>query len=200
MYDDELETIGVFAFDEFADHLLEQGVQVSPAQLHGCLCGLLCAGAPGESEFGLSAVSQALDFDPHGELADRIMQLYTVSAAALRDDEFTFQPLLPDDEVDIAERTSALAAWCDGFLAGFAFFGAGAEVRGGAVSQEASEVLSDIAAMAGAEAADDDEDESENSYAELVEYLRVAVLNVFVETAAREPDRDRDDTRGHPLH
>lgn len=33
-----------FDFDEIADHLLEQGPERSPSELHGALCGLL-AGA-----------------------------------------------------------------------------------------------------------------------------------------------------------
>jgi yecA family protein len=201
LYDDELDTVGVFDFDEFANHLLDQGVHASPAQLHGCLTGLLCAGAPTEAEYGLDAVAQALDIDPHGELANRIMQLFCVTAAALQDDDFTFNPLLPDDDAEIAERTAALASWCEGFLTGFAYLIAGEDARGGAVSQEASEVLSDIAAMAQAETGDyEDEDEAENSFAELVEYLRVAVVNVFMERGARRQDEEGADERGHPLH
>ena len=34
-----------FDFEELANHLLEQGLEASPAELHGCLCGLLAAGA-----------------------------------------------------------------------------------------------------------------------------------------------------------
>jgi yecA family protein len=201
MYDDQTDAVGVFDFDEFADHLLDQGVQASPAQLHGCLSGLLCAGAPSEPEYGLDAVSQALHVDLYGELANRIMQLFTVTAAALQDDEFTFQPLLPDDDAEIAERTAELANWCEGFLTGFAYLVAGEDASGGALSQDASEVLSDIAAMAQAQLGDsEDEDEAENSFAELVEYLRVAVVNIFMESGTDQQDEQGTDERGQPLH
>jgi yecA family protein len=185
MYDDLPDAVVVFDFDEFADHLLDQGVMASPSQLHGCLCGLLGGGAPAQPEYGLDALAQALDLELHGELASRIMQLYTVTEAALQDEEFTFYPLLPDEEEEIALRTAALASWCDGFLAGFTYVIAAQEKNGGALSPEAGEVLRDIAAMAQAEPAEDEsEDEIEDSYIELVEYLRVAVVNVFMDNRA----------------
>jgi uncharacterized protein len=183
MHDNLYDEVGVFDFDEFADHLLDQGLEASPSQLHGCLSGLLGAGAPVEPEYGLDALAQSLNLNLHGELADRLMQLYAVTAAALQDEEFTFLPLLPSDDEEIGLRTAALANWCEGFLAGFAFRIAGDEAVVGALSPEAGEVLRDIGAMAQAEAgADEDEDDAENNFSELVEYLRVAVVNVFLES------------------
>ena len=203
MYDDMFEEVGVFDFDELANHLLEQGLEASPSLLHGCLSGVLAAGAPLQAEFGLDALCQSLDLVLHGELAGRVMQLYTVTAAALQDDEFTFHPLLPEDDEDIAERTEAMANWCKGFLAGFAQMSAAADKLGG-LSQDSSEVLTDIAAMA--QAAVDDggeegaEESSEESYMELVEYLRFAVLNVFTESQASSPDRKPPPDGEPPLH
>jgi hypothetical protein len=158
--------------------------------MHGCLSGLLSAGAPQEPEYGLDALVQALNLDFHGELAVRIMQLYTVTASALQDEEFSFHPLLPDDEDEIVSRTAALASWCEGFLAGFAYRLAGEETPAGSLSEEAAEVLRDIAAMAQAEAgSDENEDDAEDSFSELVEYLRVAVVNIFLDSSAAVSER-----------
>jgi len=201
MYDDLPEEVGVFDFDEFANHLLDQGVLASPSQLHGCLCGLLGAGAPAQPEYGLDALAQALDLEVHGELASRIMQLYTMTEAALQDEEFTFLPLLPDEEEEIALRTAALASWCDGFLAGVAYVTAAADSSGSALSQETGEILRDIAAMAQAESAEDEsEEEAEDSYMELMEYLRVAVVNVFMDSQATAQDRNLSSATERSLH
>lgn len=182
MFDEQSGAGGVFLFDEFADHLLEQGVDASPSRVHGCLSGLLAAGAPRQAEYGLDALGQALDLALYGELAGRVLELYGATAAAMDDEEFGFHPLLPDEEADIHTRTSAMAGWCSGFLAGFALVSAAAERSGEALSQDSGEVLKDIAAIAGAEVDEDaDEDDSEESYAELVEYLRFAVLNVVMD-------------------
>lgn len=179
MLDHPGEEVEVFDFEELANHLLEQGHDTSPSTLHGCLCGLLAAGAPYQAEAGLSLLSQALDMSIHGELAGQLMQLYQVSAAALVDEEFDFHPLLPDDEVDIVTRTAALAAWASGFLSGFS------QVNRTQVGQDSSEILKDFAAIAVASVdEDEDEDEAEGSYLEVCEYLRFASLNVFMDSRA----------------
>jgi uncharacterized protein YgfB (UPF0149 family) len=137
----------------------------------------------------------------YGELASRVMQLYSVTAAALRDDDFIFHPLLPDDDEEIALRTAALASWCEGFLAGFAYRVAALDAPGGLQSGEIGEVLRDIAAMAQAEAGDyDDEEDAENNFSELVEYLRVAVMNVFLDCGAGGADRAESSETTRPLH
>jgi uncharacterized protein YgfB (UPF0149 family) len=192
MFDESNGEGRVFDFDEFADHLLEQGLQASPAQLHGCISGMICAGGVGEPEAGLAALCQALDLSLHGELAGQAMELYKVSGAAMLDEEFDFHPLLPDDEsTDIEVRTSALAAWCSGFLAGFAQAGTGAGRSTEALSSDTGEILADFAAIAEAGVDEEaQEDESEEQYFDIVEYVRFATLNVFMDcvTGADQPD------------
>lgn len=201
MHDEIPEDIGVFGFDEFADHLLEQGVQVSPAQLHGCISGLLSAGAPAEPEYGLDALEQSLALGLHGEFADRVMQLYTFTALALQDEAFNFQPLMPDDDEELAVRAAALASWCDGFLAGFAYRVAAADVSSLTLSKDVGEILTDIAAMAQAVCTDEEsEDDAEDSYFELVEYLRAAVVNIFLDCGANAELGMPSSGAGHSLH
>ena len=193
MNEDDPADGAVFDFDELADHLLEQGLDNSPSELHGCLCGLLAGRCDARPEAGLAALERALDLTFHGELAERLMQLHAVTAAALQDEEFDFYPLLPDDNTDIEERTSALAGWCRGFLAGFA------ETSAGPTGDDSGEILGDFAAIAEAGVDPDaDEAESEDSLAELTEYLRIAALNVFMDSLARESDSDaRPAPRSH---
>ncbi len=201
MHDEWLDEVPVLDFDEIADHLLEQGALVSPSRVHGCLCGLLSAGATLQPERGLDALADVLDLVAHGELANSVMQLYTVSGAALQDEEFTFLPLLPDDEVDIKQRADALADWCNGFLAGFAYEAAGDDNPGTALSQPSNEALRDIAAFAQVEVdKDEDGEDAEGDYAELVEYLRVAVINIFMDNRNRDPQAGDSSAGGQLLH
>jgi len=186
MYDDQFGKTGVFDFDEFANHLLEQGLQSSPSEIHGCLTGLLAGGAPVEAELALVALTDVLDLNVHGELAGQVMELYTVTASALQDEEFDFHPLLPDDEIDIAERASCLAGWCRGFVGGFALGVAASPKKDLKLSKDAGEVLEDITAFSQADADEVlDDEESEDSYFEIIEYLRFAVLNVHMDCCAR---------------
>ncbi len=173
----------VFDIDEIADHLLEQGISTPPSELHGCLCGLLAAGGAAEAEAGLAELNRALDLDVHGELAERLMQLYMVTALSLQDDEFDFFPLLPDDSCELDQRTAALAAWCRGFIAGYARAVASAGRQRESVAADSSEILRDLAVIAQADVDPEaDREESETSYAELVEYIRIAALNAYLDT------------------
>ena len=183
MFDERDGNVAVFDFDELSDHLLEQGLENSPAELHGCLCGLLAAGASGQPEVGLDALGQVLGMNLHGDLAGQAMQLYTVTAAALEDEAFDFHPLLPADDEEIAVRTEALGQWSRGFLAGFAYETARADRARQTLSTDSSEILKDFAAIAQAEVDEEaGEEESESSYAELIEYLRFAALNVYMDS------------------
>ncbi len=181
----------LFDFDEIANQLLEQGLETSPSELHGCISGLLAGGGDQRAEAGLAGLERALELSLHGELAERLLQLYRVTAAALQDEEFDFHPLLPDDNTAIEERTEALAGWCRGFLAGYA------DASAGPAGSDSSEILRDFAAIA--EAGVDpqaEQEESESSLAELVEYLRFAALNVFMDSLPGETG-DEDAPRAH---
>lgn len=184
---------GLFDFDDIANQLLEQGVDCSPSEIHGALVGILAAGADDDAGAGLDALNRALELDLHGELADQVMQLYAFSSTALQDDTFDFQPLLPDDDDELVLRTEALAQWCRGFLAGYARVIARAGTAGESLPGDSTEVLRDFAAMAQATAdeSDENDEEAENSYAELVEYLRFAALNIYMDSCARGDDRKR---------
>jgi uncharacterized protein YgfB (UPF0149 family) len=172
------------AFDDVALVLASAGSAVHASEAHGCLCGALCARRvylPGEwmeellpdpaPEEGAQVVN--------GPLAD----LFEHSRSVLAGREMEFEPLLPGDAVDLAERVEALAAWVQGFLYGF---GAAGPFPRGTLPAEITEVLSDFAEISragavGAETADLEEE----AYAELVEFVRVGVQLIFDGLAAQ---------------
>ena len=53
-------------FDDFANQLLEQGADQSPAHLHGAICGVLAGAGARDPDYCLAAVSQALELDKPG--------------------------------------------------------------------------------------------------------------------------------------
>lgn len=193
MFDQRPDEFEPVDFDEIANHLLEQGLELSPSELHGCLCGLLAAGGPAEPEWGLAAACEALDLNLFGPLAEETLRLYSISALAFEDEEFDFHPLLPDDDAAIAQRTASLGAWCRGFLAGFARGGSSPDALAGD-SAEAMRDFGEIACAGVDEEAE--EEESEESYAELVEYLRFAALNVYLDSRSALDSRGAAEGRG----
>lgn len=203
MYDDPSGETGIFDFDELANHLVEQGLQSSPSEIHGCVCGLLAAGAAVEPELALAALVDTLDLELRGELAERVMQLFQVSAAALEDEEFDFHPLLPDDETDLDTRVTALSGWCKGFLGGFALVSASASSASeNVLSGDSADALKDFSEIALAKVEDrdrEDEEEGEQSYFDLVDYLRFATLNIYMDSQDKAELRAEDGDH-RPLH
>jgi len=190
-----------FDFEELANQLLEQGCDASPSDLHGCLCGLLAAGAAHDAESGLDALNQALDLDLHGELAQQVMALHVATAAALEDEEFDFHPLLMDDSAELAARTAALAGWCRSFLSGYAHQSAAGARQGEALPGNIAEILQDLAAIADADVEELEEDEeSEKSYAEVAEYIRFAALNAYTDNAHGGADAAGAGQLPGPIH
>lgn len=143
---------------------------VSPSELHGTLCGWLAGGGSDDANWLNNVFADdALPQPPAGGDLDLLKQ---VSAAQFGDRDFGFDLLLPDDDASLSERSDALFDWCRGFLGGFGL-AAGADPP---LSEEGNEALADLANLAAASAEDDGDDEAEAAYAEIEEFVRVAVL------------------------
>ena len=171
-------------FDDYANQLLEQGLQTSPSLLHGGICGVLVGGGERIADHCLAAVSEALEIDIRGELAESSLQLIVASERAMADEDFEFNLFLPDDETEIELRVQALADWCRGFMASFAL--ALTEPEGASLGEEVEEILKDIAAIAAVGFNDEgDAEEAEHSFFEITEYLRFATINLFLDNEAR---------------
>jgi len=169
-------------FDELAD-ILPCGGEAHPSALHGLACGILAAGFSPEPAQWLGQIAGYLDWpenampiDSTGEraLADVLDQ----SLEALESGDFSFQPCLPDDDVySIVERSESLARWCEGFLHGFAAVQL-------PLGEDSRELLGDLTEIARLEIDDDVSlgDETESDYAELCEFVRMAVISLFLDT------------------
>ena len=98
-----------------------------------------------------------------------------------------FALLLPGDDVDLAVRTNALAAWCGGFVSGVGVYEDWLPSKAKQVPQGAStaplqqnsdalEAIADLSQIARASIEGETGSESdEQAYAEIVEYVRIAV-------------------------
>lgn len=158
------------ALEELLDRV---GSAVYPAEAHGLLCGLLCAAREAVHEVWL------MQLVGEGDLVDqdeaRFRAVVDEAASQLADAELGFELVLPEDETPLAERATALGEWCHGFIVGFGL-GQGEE----RVPSEVQEVLEDLTHISQVSAQPEDcqSAEDEESYTELVEYVRVAVLMV----------------------
>ena len=149
--------------------------------LHGVLTGVLCVDGAGPD--AADAAARALAIDAAAVTLDALRAALAQVEARLLDAELAFTPLLPDDDAPLSARVTRLAQWCEAFVDGYST----RDEKRGPVSADASELLLDISAIAGElqpESLGQGEEDDERDYAEIVEFLRVAALNLFGERAS----------------
>lgn len=178
-----------------ASALATCGLSAEPSRFQGALCGALCVRDKSQIDpLGLLAEEPAaVDSEAAQQAVASLTQLRDAVAEALEEGGADLRLMLPDDEsVSLQQRTQALAAWCDGFLFGLASAGTlDLDKR----SEEVREAVSDITHFTQASVEHEDDTEvEEEAYAELVEYLRVAVQLIHVE------HRGKPSPAGAPMH
>lgn len=177
---------------------LESGMDA--IECHGILTGLLCAQGKMEERKWLAIV--APDAAPGNVLAreaETVMEfVMTETFRQLNEPELGFQPLLPTDEEPLRERVEGLGHWCQGFLLGMSEGG----IRDmDALPEDTRELTRDFVEIARAESYSVDEDEGEEdeaAYSDLVEYVRTGVLLINEElNPSKAPPRDEDGITYH---
>lgn len=190
-------------YDRLRDSLAAAGAVVALAELHGGVCGALCAGGPDAARRWLvDSLDDAEAGASPAAVADDLDELIGTSSKMLEEGELEFEPLLPSDDAPLAEQVEALATWCQGFLSGvgstapggrellpaFAALppsmvgAASAAVEGDALG----EILRDFAEISRAGLSEDEEageDQPDFALAEIREYVRVSVQIAFEELA-----------------
>ena len=173
-----------YNFHDFADMFVEMGALGTPSELHGLLCGQLAVGIRFNKDAWLAAVSEHLDMPTIEDEEDQteLVNWYTDTLAQLEGFDFSFTLLLPEDDDLLSERVQSLSHWCAGFLSGF---GLGYDRKTQKINEDITEAMEHLAqisqvSVADWEAEDDDEDEEQN-YTDVMEYVRVVVMMVFGE-------------------
>lgn len=160
-------------------HRIDSAVGASEA--HGWLCGALCV----REGFGAAEWLAGLADDADGAAAagelPTFSELHAETLESLRSEDFSFSPLLPDEDAPLADRVAELAQWCGGFLYGV---GAAGASEAAAKSGEVAEILSDLAEISRAELEPDSgEDSGEADYTELQEFVRAGAQLAWEELA-----------------
>ena len=174
-------------YASFQSVLRRAEADTDAAEVHGFVCGLACVPTPPAEDDWLRALlgEEMPESVSQGECRDALLACRAEVAAQLASTTMTFAPLLPADEEPLGMRSSALAAWCSGFLYALGLGGISdpAELTG-----ESREVLGDLVEFTHMDADPGDGEEEESAYAELVEYVRVGVLLVHDDMVARRGD------------
>ena len=154
--------------------LNQQGVGLTPAEMHGLISGMLCGGNSDSSWQPLihDLTNEGLAFGH--ELAEALRKMHAATSDSLEDDGFLFQLYLPEgDDVSVFDRADALAGWVNHYLLGLGV----TQPKLDKVTGEAGEAIDDLRNIAqlGYDE-DEDQEELEMSLEEIIEYVRVAAL------------------------
>jgi hypothetical protein len=174
---------GALTFDDLQRVLVQAHALTDAAEAHGTLVGALCTTDCSLDDW----LGQIL---PEGRAeataAIRLRAIFDSTCGALGEGTLGFAPLLPPDDAPIGDRTAALGEWCQGFLYGL---GTGPMAEAGALQGDAAEVLRDFTEITHVDVdPEEDDEQNELAYAELVEFVRVGVQLVYAQlTPLREP-------------
>ena len=152
--------------------LVQYDAELSAAEAHGMASGLLAINGKFSNQSWLNELLQNTPLI-NREHNVELIGLFDDTQDVLAHDEFEFELFLPEDEEsDLIERVDALRQWCKGFL-----FGVGFANTATTFSVQTQEILKDVAEITKLDTDIELEDEeAENDFMELTEYLRAAVL------------------------
>ena len=161
--------------------LVQYDGELSAAQAHGMASGLLAVNGKFSNEKWLQELLQ--NTPPlNAEHKVELLGLFDDIQDVLIDDEFEFDLFLPDEEEsDLLERIDGLREWCKGFLLGVGFANTKTNF-----SQQIQEILKDVSEITKLDTdIETFDDDAENDFMELTEYLRAAVLALRDEFSTR---------------
>ena len=172
--------------DELDAALKRCGATWDAGQAHGLLCSRLAVlGA----DAGIGWLDQVLagsdpDDVPRRECEILLDALYACTHHQLSQRQSEFQPLLPDGSDSTIIRAEAIAHWCEGFLHGLVSGSPDVGLKKRLADEPLSDIIKDMLQITRATVDEDTEEETnEAAYADLVEYLRVAVQLTYEELA-----------------
>ncbi|CAA6802975.1 MAG: Unknown protein [uncultured Thiotrichaceae bacterium] len=153
----------------------------SAAEIHGVACGLLVVNVNVDNEVWLKQVFTERDKQNvlQNEIATELNAVLKNIRVQMQDSNLDFVMLLPDDEEVLPDRVDAMQEWTQGFLLGMSLAGL---QDFNTMPDDSRELLMDFMEI-GQESEFDlgEEDESEDAYVEIVEYLRMGVLLIAEE-------------------
>jgi yecA family protein len=172
--------------------LTAESITAHGAELHGVLTGLVCAGFTFESDDYIAMIN---DLFNNGEGLPREVKSTVKSMFAkvwhdIIDDSYSFQLMLPDDDDSIVERGHALSVWVQGFNLGF-----GLQQKDKAVySEDVKEVLIDFVEIANLSDEMEENEDTEQAYFEIAEYVRISALLCFTELGSPPESKSAEET------
>ena len=151
-------------------------------QAHGLLCGYIMTHGLKGHDMWLHRMFENSSNEKGDKYKYIFDDLFIKTWQQLEGRQSEFELFLPGDDRGLLTRAKAIGAWCDSYLHGL-ISSVTTEKLKKAINREPTSILiKDLLEMTKATIGEEDDDETnERSYAELVEYTRIAVQLIFEE-------------------
>ena len=166
-------------YETLNNHLADLGLLCEASEYHGILCGTLCGGDHVEVGLGLP-VEDETDPATRERAAKALAAYHQEVLLSLQDTQGAYALMLPSDDESLNERVEAQSMWAAGLVLGLTQTGRIKELK--SVSEELREFVQDVVdiSQGGFDVSDGDE-EDEQAYVEVCEYLRTGMQSAFLE-------------------
>ncbi|RMF19807.1 MAG: hypothetical protein D6758_01055 [Gammaproteobacteria bacterium] len=149
------------------------------AAVQGLMCGLIAGGQTRLEGAGWQALRDLAAVQEE-QAPPALKALYEEMYADLEQEAFGLDLALPEDTVHCSQRVEALAEWCRGFIEGLI----AAAPRILNENEEASEIVQDLMKVGEVSPDVEGTEEDERHLLELTEFVRVAVINLYLTLAS----------------
>lgn len=152
---------------------------LTASECHGVLCGFICGGINVEDNSWSSAFNDLMN-DGLGlpvDLKNLLKNLFETSVNEFVSGEYQVKLMLVDDNKPLSEVAFSLSQWVENFMAGFAI-GDGSKKK---LTKEINETMSDLGQICQIDTEIDDSEESQRSFEEISEYVRMSAMLCFAE-------------------
>ena len=166
-------------------------------QAHGLLCGYIMTHGLKGHDMWLHRMFENSSNEKGDKYKYIFDDLFIKTWQQLEGRQSEFELFLPGDDRGLLTRAKAIGSWCDSYLHGL-ISSVTTEKLKKAINREPTSILiKDLLEMTKATIGEEDDDETnERSYAELVEYTRIAVQLIFEELdESRNNDEERMTTK-----
>jgi yecA family protein len=165
-------------FEKISQALEDAELFTNASETHGVLTGFVCGGISLDNKSWQSLFNDVVNegMALPSAVKGLISDIYADVVKQCNDDGLGFNLLLPDDRKPLDERAEAMAQWSQGFLVGFGMV----QQNLNQASEDVQEVIRDIRDISQLSLDFEQEDEeSEIAFTEIVEYLRVSAMICF---------------------
>ena len=167
------------SFDDLNETLLKFDSMTEAPEAHGTLCGMICISAQADINNWLSLLFENQDENNISlqEAKTELLSLHAETLERLSSSSYDLELFVHDDNQPLDLRIEDLSYWCQGFLYGLSLAGL-TDIK--KLPTDASEILQDMSDISKAGYnTDDNEEENEIAFAEIIEYVRVGVYVIF---------------------